>query len=137
MRGSAPFSAWRACYTLSACTSGRRDLEQLLRGPDLACEIIWLIHQEVAQEMKRRVTKEGLLIPREVLERLGSEPGREVEILEERDRVLVIAADEVRPNVGAKTAGEDPILSLGEDPVDDEVTDASVNHDFYLYGSSG
>lgn len=87
--------------------------------------------------MKRRVTKEGLLIPREVLERLGSEPGREVEILEERDRVLVIAADEVRPNVGAKTAGEDPILSLGEDPVDDEVTDASVNHDFYLYGSSG
>ena len=28
---------------------------------------------------------------------------------------------------------EDPIFQLGKDPVDDEVTDASVNHDRYLY----
>ena len=28
---------------------------------------------------------------------------------------------------------EDPVLQLGTDPVDDEVTDASVNHDRYLY----
>jgi len=30
-------------------------------------------------------------------------------------------------------AGDDPILQLGNEPVLDDVTDASVNHDRYLY----
>lgn len=87
--------------------------------------------------MKSRVTEEGLLIPREVLERLGSKPGWEVEIVEERGRLLVFAADRrsSRRGMGGEDAPEDPILSLGEDPVDDEVTDASVNHDRHLYGN--
>jgi hypothetical protein len=28
---------------------------------------------------------------------------------------------------------QDPILQLGKHPIDDDVTDASVNHDRYLY----
>lgn len=28
---------------------------------------------------------------------------------------------------------QDPILQLGKNPIDDDVTDASVNHDRYLY----
>lgn len=31
--------------------------------------------------------------------------------------------------------GEDPILQLGTNPVDDEVSDASLNHDRYIYRS--
>jgi hypothetical protein len=31
--------------------------------------------------------------------------------------------------------GEDPILQLGTKPVDDEVSDASLNHDRYIYRS--
>lgn len=30
---------------------------------------------------------------------------------------------------------DDPIRTLGTDPVDMEITDGSANHDFYLYGS--
>lgn len=29
--------------------------------------------------------------------------------------------------------GEDPLLQLGVDPVDDQVSDASVHHDDYIY----
>ncbi len=80
--------------------------------------------------MRAEVGEEGLLIPRDVFERLGSE---EVEIIEEPGRLLIVAGGEG----GAAKPGEgDPILSLGEDPVDDPggATDASVNHDRYLYG---
>lgn len=31
-------------------------------------------------------------------------------------------------------SGEDPILRFGKNPVSDEITDASVNHDEYIYG---
>lgn len=85
--------------------------------------------------MKVKVTKEGLLIPKEVTDRLGSE---EVEIFEEPGRVLISPAtaspEASLGRVGERPDGqEDPILLMGEDPVDDEVTDASVNHDRYLY----
>lgn len=81
--------------------------------------------------MKVKVTKEGLLIPKEVVERLGSD---EVEVFEEPGRLLIVADSAWRGRVGAGSDGrEDPILSMGEDPVDDVVTDASENHDRYLY----
>lgn len=85
--------------------------------------------------MKAKVTKEGLLIPKEIAEHLGSE---EVEIFEEPGgRLLVVPADSNARGgpAGGEVGQRDPILSLGEDPVDDEVTDASVGHDRYLYGS--
>ena len=84
---------------------------------------------------KARVTKEGLLIPREVAERALGEGSEEVEIFEEPGRLL-ISLPGGAGEVGGEGAGEreDPILSLGEDPVEDAgATDASVNHDRYLY----
>ena len=84
--------------------------------------------------MKAKVTEEGLLIPKEIAEHLGSE---EAEISEQPDgRLLVVPAGKrVEEPAGRDVNGEDPILSLGEDPVEDEVTDASVNHDRYIYGA--
>lgn len=84
---------------------------------------------------KAKVTAEGLLIPREVAERALGEGSKEVEIFEEPGRLLI------SPTGGTGQAeeegadeGEDPILALGEDPVEDSgATDASVNHDRYLY----
>lgn len=84
---------------------------------------------------KVRVTEEGLLIPREVAERALGEGSKEVEILEEPGRLLISRADGAgeAEEVGADE-GEDPILALGEDSVEDAgATDASVNHDRYLY----
>ena len=87
---------------------------------------------------KARVTKEGLLIPREVAERaLGEAVGEgseEVEIFEEPGRLLISPTGDGEAGVEVAGEKEDPILSLGEDPVEDAgATDASVNHDRYLY----
>lgn len=85
--------------------------------------------------MKAKVTEQGLLIPREIAEHLGSE---EAEISEQPDgRLLVVPAGKGRGEdpTGRGVNGKDPILSLGEDPVEDEITDASVNHDRYIYGA--
>lgn len=88
--------------------------------------------------MKMKVTKEGVLIPKEVTDRLGSE---EVEVREEPGRLLISPATS-KPSMsedspdrawGESSNGEDSIFSMGEDPVDDDVTDASVKHDQYLY----
>lgn len=79
--------------------------------------------------MKVKVTKEGLLIPKEVAERLGSD---EVEVFEEPGRLLIVA-EPASPGDTRPEAKEDPILSMGEDPVNDGITDASENHDRYLY----
>ena len=79
--------------------------------------------------MKVKVTKEGLLIPKEVAERLGSD---EVEVFEEPGRLLIVADSASSEDTEAET-DEDPVLSMGEDPVDDAITDASDNHDRYLY----
>ena len=69
--------------------------------------------------MKVRVTREGLLIPKEVAERLGSDV---VEVFEEPGRLLIVAEP-----------GEDPILGLGKNPVHTGVRDGSTNHDLYLH----
>jgi bifunctional DNA-binding transcriptional regulator/antitoxin component of YhaV-PrlF toxin-antitoxin module len=84
---------------------------------------------------KAKVTEEGLLIPKEVAERALGEGSDEVEIFEEPGRLLISPAGSTG-EAGKEGADErgDPILSLGEDPVEDhEATDASVNHDRYLY----
>lgn len=68
--------------------------------------------------MVAKVTNEGLLIPKELL---GS--AEEVQIVEEPGRIVVI----LEPD-------NDPIWNLGKDPIQLDITDASVNHDKYIYG---
>ena len=67
--------------------------------------------------MKTKVTDQGLLIPKELLEGVA-----EVEIRQERNRLLVIPLN------------GDPIFQLGQEPLSDEVEDGSAQHDRYLYG---
>jgi len=68
--------------------------------------------------MKAKITEEGVLIPREMLEGIS---GEEVEIRKEPGRLLVLPTD-------------DPISALGENPVQTGTRDGSQNHDRYLYG---
>ena len=85
---------------------------------------------------KAKITKDGLLIPREVAERALGEGHDEVEIVEEPGRLLIcpLGGGGEAGRKGGSSEGEDPILALGKDPVDDVgASDASVNHDRYLY----
>ena len=68
--------------------------------------------------MKTRVTSRGVLIPKRLLEGID-----EVEIRKENNLILVVPV-----------TSEDPILELGKQPIMADVTDASENHDRYLYG---
>lgn len=84
--------------------------------------------------MKPRVIEEGLLIPREVVER--ALPGsKEVEIFEEPGRLLIAPADGAGRDQGPDGGEEDPILNLGRNPVRTGTRDGSANHDRYLYGA--
>ena len=67
--------------------------------------------------MKTKVTEQGLLIPKELLEGFD-----EVEIRKEDKRLLIVPVSE-----------DDPIFQLGQDPVVGGIGDASANHDRYLY----
>lgn len=67
--------------------------------------------------MRTEVTDEGLFIPKQFLEGI-----KEVEIRKENDLILI-----------TPVLSEDPILQLGKTPITDDVTDASVNHDKYIY----
>lgn len=69
--------------------------------------------------MKTKVSDQGVLIPKEFF--IGVE---EVEIRQEDHGVIVTPIMQ-----------DDPILQLGTEPIDDEITDASSNHDRYIYGS--
>lgn len=69
--------------------------------------------------MKAKVTKRGLIIPKEMLQ--GAE---EVEIRREDQRIVILPVIK-----------DDPILNLGKRPVECGVSDASEHHDRYLYGS--
>ena len=75
----------------------------------------WLNHLEYTVIMKARVTNDGVLIPKRLLEGIDA-----VEIRKEGDTILVVPL-------------ADPILGLGSQPLDDEVSDASQKHDSYLY----
>lgn len=71
------------------------------------------------EEMRTDVTEQGVVIPKYLLK-----GAKEVEIRSENSMILVIPI-----------GNEDPIWSLADNPVsDDGVTDASVNHDKYIYG---
>ncbi len=67
--------------------------------------------------MRTEVTDQGLLIPKRFLEGIN-----EVEIRKENGVIVIV------PLTMA-----DPILQLGKDPIDDDVTDSSVKHDQYIY----
>jgi len=67
--------------------------------------------------MRTEVTEQGLVIPKRFLEGVT-----EVEIRKENGNILIVPLPP-----------KDPILQLGQDPVDDNVTDASVEHDRYIY----
>ncbi len=68
--------------------------------------------------MRTEVTEQGVVIPKHLLQGI-----KEVEIRKEKNVIIVIPL-----------FAEDPILSLGKEPVEDEITDASINHDQYIYG---
>lgn len=87
---------------------------------------------------KAKVTKDGLLIPREAAERALGEDLEEVEVLEEPGRLVVAVAGGARDRAAdATTRADDPILGLGKNPVRTGVRDGSTDHDRYLYGAGG
>jgi hypothetical protein len=69
--------------------------------------------------MKAKVTKRGLVIPKEMLGGI-----EEVEIRKEDSQIVV-----------SPLIKDDPILNLGRHPVDCGLPDGSEHHDTYLYGS--
>jgi hypothetical protein len=85
--------------------------------------------------IRGRITKVGLLTPREVAERVFGEGSEELEISEEPGRLLISPVRRAGESRKGRTDdGGAPILALGEDPVEDAGgTDASLNHDRYLY----
>ncbi len=70
--------------------------------------------------MKAKVTEQGVMIPKEFLE--GVE---EVEIRKGANLIVIVPITK-----------SDPILGLGQHPVECGVPDASEQHDRYLYGSA-
>lgn len=70
--------------------------------------------------MKLKVTEEGVLIAKQLLEGI-----EEVEIRQQQDLLIVVPI-----------SNEDPILQLGKQPIiDDSIDDASSDRDRYLYGA--
>lgn len=67
--------------------------------------------------LKIKVTEQGVLVPKEFLKGI-----KEVEIRREHNQVVIVPVE------------DDPILGLGSQPTDDDVKDASENHDAYIYG---
>ena len=67
--------------------------------------------------MRVKVTKRGLVIPKDLLE--GAD---EVEIRKEDHRIVIALLTE-----------PDPIFDLGKNPVELGVPDASEHHNHYLY----
>ena len=72
--------------------------------------------------MKSKVTEQGLLIPKHLLEGFD-----EVDIRRRNGVIVISPAPPISP--------ADPIFNLGKNPIDlgPSVEDASVNHDKYIY----
>ena len=70
--------------------------------------------------MKAKVTEQGVVIPKELLEGI-----EEVEIRKEDNLIMIVP-----------TTKSDPILKLGQHPVACDAPDASERHNRYLYGSN-
>ncbi|NEO26361.1 MAG: hypothetical protein F6K03_05540 [Kamptonema sp. SIO4C4] len=71
--------------------------------------------------MKVKVTEQGALIPKELL---GD--SQEVEIKQEAGKIIIIPKSE-------QQKAQNSIWELGKKPVDCDVTDGAIQHDFYLY----
>lgn len=69
--------------------------------------------------MKLQVTPQGVIIPKVLLEGF-----KEVEIRKNNGMIIIIPL-----------VKEDPIFELGKNPVLCGISDASENHDKYLYGN--
>jgi len=67
--------------------------------------------------MKTKVTGQGVLVPKKLLKGI-----KEVEIRKDNGVILVVPVT------------EDPIFALGSQPIAEDITDASENHDGYIYG---
>lgn len=67
--------------------------------------------------MKLTATEKGLLIPKELL---GE--NQQFEIIQEEDKIIITS-------LKSKTS----IWDLGSNPVECDVKDGSINHDYYLY----
>ena len=74
----------------------------------------------MSEAIKIKVTEQGVLIPRKFLKGI-----EEVEIKKENNMIVV-----------TPTSQTDPILELGQHPIMCGVSDASEEHDRYLYGGS-
>jgi len=70
-------------------------------------------------KMKSKVTRQGVRIPKRLLEGID-----EVEIRKEANLILVVPI-----------TADDPILELGKQPIVADVTDASESHDRYIYNN--
>ena len=66
--------------------------------------------------MKTKVTEQGVLVPKQMLEGVD-----EVEIRKEQNMILIVPVT------------DDPILQLGRHPIACDVTDASEHHDRYIH----
>jgi hypothetical protein len=67
--------------------------------------------------MKLTATEQGLLIPKELLG--GNE---EFEIIQEQEKIIIISIKKISS-----------IWDLGSNPVECDVKDGAINHDYYLY----
>ncbi len=67
--------------------------------------------------MKIEVTEQGVIIPKSLFEGV-----KEVDVRKEEDRIVVVPVPV-----------DDPIFSIGKNPVKGGIPDASSNLDHYLY----
>ena len=79
--------------------------------------------------IKTKVTAQGVLIPRQLLEGI-----EEVEIKKENDVITIMPTEQMNSNGSHSQLGL--IWNLGENPVECGISDASEQHDKYLYGTS-
>ena len=98
---------------------GRGGYAKASFGPLAACLVLNCAYGHHAKEtiMKGKVTEQGLLIPKRLLE------GVEEVDIQKRGSITVVSP--VGPT--------DPVLHLGTEPVCLEIKDASENHDRYIY----
>ena len=69
-------------------------------------------------KIKVKVGSKGLLIPKKLLKGV-----KEAQISKEENDNIVVTPIKI----------DDPIWKFGSDPIRDDITDGSVNHDKYLY----
>jgi hypothetical protein len=79
------------------------------------------------------VTDQGVVLPR-----VSFGDAKEVEVRAENGVVHVAPLSEIAadPNSPGPIPADDPLWQLCDDPIDDDITDASTNLDKYLYGAN-